>query len=373
MPDSTIHNLPESTTGPGTSEAVGSFAGVTKKITFANLAAALALLITALAAGTTIGGKNVCLQDGTNCPSASTGAQTLVEVTNAGNFATSSVLFYGGATTADLTATGTASLQGVSFTSGTGTSVQATSGTVGLLAFTNATGGRLNVTTQCIGGDCKTAWPAGFSTTSWYGPIEWSDATGTNTTSTSLGVTGISSLAVLNFTSATGSDLFAATGRFTTATGSTVNANISGIGNLTVQWLTSPSSTFTNATATRLFATTLLTSSFTANATGATSTNIAWTGTASGTSLFANSATFGSLLIGTQSVCLANGTNCPFASIAETNTGTLTTKGVTPDGLAGSTFGKRLGFLLLLLFLFRNIRRRQLHPSRLITIQLAGL
>lgn len=219
MPDSKIQDLPESTTGPGSSVTVGSFGGVTKKITFTNLAAALALLITGLVAGTTVGGKQICLADGTNCPP--TGVSQEWDDTGASltpNTSTRGLIVYGGATSSNLTATGTTSLQGVSFTSGTGTSIQATSGTI----------------------------------------------------------------ATLGFGSATSSDLFS---------------------------------------------TILRTTSFSANSTGATSTNFYWSGTASGTTLSVNG----------QSVCLANGTNCPTALTGITSISFTTGDFTINGGRASST------------------------------------
>ncbi|MCI0479951.1 hypothetical protein L0Y59_05395, partial [Candidatus Uhrbacteria bacterium] len=66
--------------------------------------------LTSLSSNTTAGGQTICLADGTNCPTY-VETDTLLSVTNRGNYATSSVLFYGGLTTSNLTATGTTSLQ----------------------------------------------------------------------------------------------------------------------------------------------------------------------------------------------------------------------------------------------------------------------
>ena len=65
-----------------------------------------------------------------------------------------------------------------------------------------------------------------------------------------------------------------------------------------------------------------------------------------------------SLLVGGTTVCLSNGTNCPAASsvlagvvelatAAETSTGTDDTRAVTPDGLAGSVYGKKSVSLMI--------------------------
>ncbi|MCW1892237.1 MAG: hypothetical protein KIH65_003265 [Candidatus Uhrbacteria bacterium] len=99
----------------------------------------------------TVGGQNVCLQNGTNCP-AGTGTPTLLQVTNMGGVATStSIYFYGGVTSSRITVTGTSALADVSFTSATGTSIQTTSGTIGTLGFGNATGTDLFVTSGRFG------------------------------------------------------------------------------------------------------------------------------------------------------------------------------------------------------------------------------
>jgi hypothetical protein len=61
---------------------------------------------------------------------------------------------------------------------------------------------------------------------------------------------------------------------------------------------------------------------------------------ASGTGFIANVSST-NITVGGLSVCLANGTNCPFATIAITNTGTATASAVTPDALAGSYAGTK--------------------------------
>ncbi|MDO8583856.1 MAG: hypothetical protein Q7R83_01620, partial [bacterium] len=62
---------------------------------------------TMVAGDLTVAGQNVCLADGTNCAPADE-VDTLLSVTNRGNYATSSVVFYGGVTTSLLTVTSTA-------------------------------------------------------------------------------------------------------------------------------------------------------------------------------------------------------------------------------------------------------------------------
>ncbi|RIL00771.1 hypothetical protein DCC77_04535 [Candidatus Uhrbacteria bacterium] len=74
--------------------------------------------------GLTVGGVNVCLQDGTNCPALGGSATpTLAEVTGQGATSTDAVTFYGGLTVSDLTATGATDLQSLIFTNASGTSL----------------------------------------------------------------------------------------------------------------------------------------------------------------------------------------------------------------------------------------------------------
>ncbi|MFA5130569.1 MAG: hypothetical protein WC477_06700, partial [Patescibacteria group bacterium] len=187
--------------------------------------------IAQLPANTFINGQEVCLKNGTGCPPANSGVPTLLDVTNVGGIATSTnIYFYGGVTSSQLTVTGTTALQGVSFTSATGTSIQTTSATIQTFNFGSATGSDLfsttgRFTTICISGSCQSSWPSGSTTSSWYGPIMWSNATGTNTTTTNLGVTGLSSLQALTFTSGTGTDFFSETGRFTAVTTTSLTVN----------------------------------------------------------------------------------------------------------------------------------------------------
>ncbi|MFA5750580.1 MAG: hypothetical protein WC895_05220, partial [Candidatus Shapirobacteria bacterium] len=66
--------------------------------------------------------------------------------------------------------------------------------------------GTIYAPTICLSGNCQSSWPAGSTTSSWYGPIDasnisWTNATGTNTTSTNLYTSNI------NFLGATGTGL----------------------------------------------------------------------------------------------------------------------------------------------------------------------
>jgi hypothetical protein len=147
------------------------------------------------------------------------------------------------------------------FASATGASLFVTSGgfgslyTTGLSAFgdttfTHATGTSITGTlghfdSICLSGDCQSAWPAGSTTSTWYGNIELANAT----------------------------------------------------------------------------------------------SSYLYFGTATGSSLFANTAVFGALTVGGQSVCLANGTNCPtsFASLTITGTLAMTTGNITIGGGTASS------------------------------------
>lgn len=122
---------------------------------------------------TTIDSKNVCLADGTNCI-AGAEADTLFSVTNRGSIATSSLTLYGGATVGGtLTSTGTANLQLLTFTNGTGTTLETTnlmkaaslivtgnSQFQDISSFGTATGTGLHAAVVCLTNDtCRTTWP----------------------------------------------------------------------------------------------------------------------------------------------------------------------------------------------------------------------
>src|SRR5688572_18867895 len=98
----------------------------------------------------TVTGQNVCLANGTNCPTA--GLDTLQSVTARGSFTTTTIELFGGFVAASssvtgtlnisgsLSVTGTSNLQNVSFTTANGTSVTTTNSFTSLLGFTTATG-----------------------------------------------------------------------------------------------------------------------------------------------------------------------------------------------------------------------------------------
>ncbi len=282
------------------------------------------------------------------------------------------------ATTTNLYSSGVASTTRLLYASATGTTLNLTgnfkagSSTVTTLNFTNATGTNITATTGiftnlCLtGDDCITTWPSGtgsgeipqltqvlntgrsatttptfdmgFTATS--GTITnatatnfdvttrlgWLDATGTSLFSTSGGFTSLYTGAfTANGTGATSTNLYISGNsivtslQWTNATGTTLALT----GNFSAGSSTVTTLNFTNATGTAIYASSYTGSTITV--TSATMTNLGVT----------------SLLVGGKLPCLADGTNCPFASIAETSTGTETAKAITPDSLAGSNYGKR--------------------------------
>jgi hypothetical protein len=72
-----------------------------------------------------VGGRAVCLEDGTNCLT-SPETDSLLTVTNRGSVATATVTLFGGLVSANLTVTGTSNLQGTTFTNATGTNLVVT-------------------------------------------------------------------------------------------------------------------------------------------------------------------------------------------------------------------------------------------------------
>ncbi|MBI5654189.1 hypothetical protein HZC53_00830 [Candidatus Uhrbacteria bacterium] len=222
-----------------------------------------------LPSDTKVNNTSICLLDGTNCPSGV--SSNLQVVTNSGNTTTNSIIVYGGITTSNLTATGTISLQGTTFTLATGTAATTTNLFSTYGTFTNGviTNGTIASLTYTNG--TSTSW-LGFATASGttinalnsnLTGLVWVNATGTNTTSTNLGVTGlatIASLSVSGVTSLAGVTWTSATGTNTTSTNLGVS-NLALITNLTVtgttglQTLTFTNGTGTSATTTNFFST----------------------------------------------------------------------------------------------------------------------
>ncbi len=82
-----------------------------------------------------VAGQSVCLVDGTNCP-AGVGSQGLNDVINVNKYATTTPSFFGGMSVGStLTSTGTADLQLVSFTNGTGTGLMLGNGATANVAL----------------------------------------------------------------------------------------------------------------------------------------------------------------------------------------------------------------------------------------------
>ncbi len=122
-----------------------------------------------------IGGKQVCLADGTNCiPVAST--STLQDITTLGASTTHLIAAFGGVATSNLTATGTTSLQGTTFTNATGTNLAFASGTsTNWFGFTTASGTNLNVSNLLVNGSSVCLLSGINCPSVSLGPIVWQD------------------------------------------------------------------------------------------------------------------------------------------------------------------------------------------------------
>jgi hypothetical protein len=255
----------------------------------------------ATASGTTlnagavlVNGFNVCLANGTNCPTGTT--PNLQTVTNAGNTTTNAIQFAGGTSTATfielggnltssstvtgtLTVLGTSALQTLTATNATFTQVTSTN-----IAATVVTTSQLYVASQLVCLQSGTNCPAEADT------LATVSARGSFTPTTLQlygGFIGASSTVTSTFTVVGGTTLGTLT--FTNATGNNVTTTNEFTSNLTA----------TNGTITTLTGT---------NATFQAVTSTVWLGfaTASGTTLNA-----GAVLVNGINACLANGTNCP--------------------------------------------------------------
>ncbi|QQR60514.1 hypothetical protein IPH19_03830 [Candidatus Uhrbacteria bacterium] len=283
----------------------------------------------------TVMGVAVCLQNGVGCPSGTVLSDTLQSVTARGSFTTTTVQFFGGLTTSNLTATGTTSLQNT-----TATNLAST----GLLSFVSATGSTLNANFAsfasatvagqgiCLqnGVGCPSAAAeadtlasvtnrGAFATTTLtlFGGLTTSNLTATGT----LSVTGVSSLAGVTFTNATGTNatttnFFATNLGFSNATGTSLNVNALSAGSAVL-------GTVTVSGSTSLQNTTL---------TNGTSTNFASTGllsfsTATGTQILANIGTFSTATVSGIAVCLANGVGCPSGTVLSDTLQSVTARG----------------------------------------------
>lgn len=295
------------------------------------------------ASGTSLSlnGQQVCLANGTNCPSGT--AANFQTVTNAGNTTTNAIQFAGGTSTGDFVPSSDATLSfgspalrwngnfanlsgtSFSFVSATGTNFLATSGTITNLTATNVTSTNTVTTNLTATNATFTTFAVAGSAPVSFTNLTWTNATGTNTTSTNLFATN-------NFfansigTNATTTNFFATSFGATTATITNVIANAvtstslfsTSAGHTTLN--VSGASTLGTLSATAATATTL----FAASASFTNSTSTGWFGfnVASGSSLFVQG----------QAVCLANGMNCPSGTSPNfqtvTNSGNTTTNAI---------------------------------------------
>ncbi|QQR60431.1 hypothetical protein IPH19_03380 [Candidatus Uhrbacteria bacterium] len=228
------------TASTGTSAFVSSFGFTTASGT--SFTANIGTFATA-----TVAGRGVCLSDGTFCPASTTiESDTLLTVSNRGSIATSTLTLFGGFVAASssvtgtlnisgsLSVTGTSNLQSVHFTHATGTSVTSTNVTANIASFATATvagqGICLSNGVGCVPAAGETDTLAivtnrgSFATTTvtLFGGLTVSNIIATGT----LNVSGVSSLAGLTFTNATGVNA-TTTGylSFNVASGTTLLAN----------------------------------------------------------------------------------------------------------------------------------------------------
>lgn len=309
-----------------------------------------------------------------------TETDTLQVVLNRGPHATTTgIRIFGNVTTTNIATTGTANFLGMVFAGASGTSLNLTdnfsagsstvtkldftgatgtslhvagsfsagSSTVTTVNFTNATGSSLDVSTairiagtnvcQEDGTNCQagTGTPTleevlreGNVATSSF--ITYGNATTTHLAATgTLAVTGLSRLGDVTMDDATSTSLFS------TSLGAST-AYLTGLG--TFQAITFAGATGTSLSISGSFnagSSTVTTFNF-SNATGS---SLTLSGPASSTLLFANSATLATATIGGQSVCLADGTNCPTTYSNFTITNNLTVRNIKDisGGLASST------------------------------------
>jgi hypothetical protein len=275
----------------------------------------------------TVSGVAVCLANGVGCPSGTVLSDTLQSVTARGSFTTTTAQFFGGFVAASSSVTGTlnvagalnvtgaSSLTGLAFTNATGTNVTSTALSVlGTGLFTNATASTL----QANFASFASATVAGQGICLQNG----------------VGCPSTSAVEVDTLQSVTNR------GAFTTTTltlfGGLTTSNLTATGTTSLQNATATNLaatgllSFVNATGTSLNTNSLFAGSVTLGTaavsgftslqnttlTNGTSTNFASTGllsfsTATGTQILANIGTFATATVGGFSVCLSNGTFCP--------------------------------------------------------------
>ena len=292
-----------------------------------------------LPTNTLLNGLGVCLADGTNCPGMAASTATLAIVTANGASTNDKVTLNGGflsassTVTSTLTVIGSTSLQNMSFVLATGTAVTTTglyfttaSGTT--LNTTNFTSGNVTITggsisiggssvclangTNCpaSGGGSGVGWSYNGATdvltaTTPTTPILIWGNLGVKTlnvtsTATSISASGTSALTNLTFVLGTSTAVTTTGLYFTTASGTTANANSATFAALTSNNVTIGGGTINN---TRIGITTQSDAMFTL------------TTTTQATSTFFNVVTTARLpsdtLINATTVCLSDNTNCP--------------------------------------------------------------
>ncbi|MEO5928184.1 MAG: hypothetical protein ABIO72_05675 [Patescibacteria group bacterium] len=339
-----------------------------------------------------VSGQQVCLANGTNCPTGTT--QTFQTVTNAGNTTTNAIQFAGGTSTGafsitnNLTVTGTLAVTGgttlstLTFSNATGTNVTSTGIFATSLGATNASitnGSIVNATSSFLGittGVTTNLLPTadavlslGSSALRWnavFGSVTSTSVTSTNLFATNGTIATLNAtnatiptftsnngtITSLSFTSATGTNFLATSGTITTLTAPTLvtsNATISGgtINGTTIGASTPSTGVFTNVTSTNLFATSGALTTLTVNGasalgtltfTNATGQNVTSTGVFA-TSLGATNATINTATITNGTVSTLNSNNGTITSLSFTSaTGTnfLATSGTITNLVTGN-------------------------------------
>ncbi|MFA5750491.1 MAG: hypothetical protein WC895_04725, partial [Candidatus Shapirobacteria bacterium] len=119
-----------------------------------NAADATITSVTATNIGVTsllVGGLQVCLSDGTHCQTVAGGTQTLQSVSNIGSYTTTTLTLYGGLVTSNITATGTiaassSDMGNLTWANATGTNTTSTNLFATLIGFANAAGSSVSST-----------------------------------------------------------------------------------------------------------------------------------------------------------------------------------------------------------------------------------
>jgi hypothetical protein len=216
-----------------------------------------------------VNGQEVCLENGTNCPSAGAEADTLASVTGRGATSPVAVTFFGGVTSSNLNVSGTSNLATIN-------------------ASSVAISGGLNAATGSITG------------------LSWTNATGTNTTGTN------AFFANLRSTTGSFNELYTASTTLGQATATTFFTQTFTATNAGITNATATNLAFTNASGASMIVTVLNAGTATVGTlTATTGTISSFTFTnATGSTLDVLSVSATNLLVTGQLVCLANGNNC---------------------------------------------------------------